>query len=224
MLTTRRLSYMRSTTRLLIEAQVAMAPIFSCRLFAQDLLHDRAPSAGVVVARAHYGPCSRLEMLVSSRTLSVGWGSDREDLCPCIVSTSWLWARGPVQRLGREVEIIDRLLRGVEALLFQGFDLDLQAQAHDRHMGSFREKFDVAGSAFAGPCSFALLTVLIVCALVEFIFSEDVKSLRLDGQSAEDDGKGDAEGGDEDDGEGEEEGGESESPVGYDLDMGLPLP
>ena len=119
-----------------------------------------------------------------------------------------------------KVEIIDRLLCGEEALLLQGFDLDLQAQACDPDMWSFREKVDLAGNAFAGPCSFALLTALMAYAPLELAFSEDVKSLRLHGQNAEGDGEGDAEGGGEDDGEGEE--GESESPVGDDLDMGSP--
>ena len=39
---------------------------------------------------------------------------------------------------------------------------------------------------------------------------------------AEDDGEGDAKGGDEDDGEGEEEGWESESPVGDDFEIVSP--
>ena len=157
---------------------------------------------------------------VRDLTLSVGWGSEREDLCPCIVSSSWLWARGPVHRPGGKVEIIDRLLCGEEALLLQGFDLDLQAQACDPFMWTYREKLDLAGNAFAGPCSFALLTALMAFAPLGLAFSEDVKSLQVDRQNSHDDGKIDAESGHEDDGEGE--GGESESPVGDDFEMVSP--
>ena len=51
-------------------------------------------------------------------------------------------------------------------------------------------------------------------------FREDVKSLQVDRQNSDGDGKSDAESGHEDDGEGE--GGESESPVGDDFEMVSP--
>jgi len=68
-----------------------------------------------------HGPANGLSCLkIRDVNLSVNWGSDREDLCPCIVSTSWLWARGPVHRQSG-VQILDRLLSGEEALMLQGF-------------------------------------------------------------------------------------------------------
>ena len=88
-------------------------------------------------------------------------------------------------------------------------------------MWTYREKLDLAGNAFAGPCSFALLTALLAFAPLGLAFSEDVKSLRVDRQHSDDDSKGDAESGHEDDGEGE--GGESESPVGDDFEMVSPV-
>ena len=73
-------------------------------------------------------------------------------------------------------------------------------------MWSDREKMDLAGNAFAGPCSFAFLTALMAFAPLALAFSEEVKTLCVDGQRA---GEGD---------EGDAEGGESESAGGDDIE------
>jgi hypothetical protein len=105
---------------------------------------------------------------VKDLNLSMNWGSEREDICPCIVSTSWIWIRGPVARKNR-IEIVDRLLCGEEALGLQGFDRSLRRLAGDEKF-SQRDLYDLAGNAFAGPCTIALVTALVACAPIADIF------------------------------------------------------
>ena len=77
--------------------------------------------AQIVWLEKKHGPAKDLAFLkIRDVNLSVNWGSDREDLCPCILSTSWLWARGPIRRKSG-VQIVDRLLTGEEDLMMQGF-------------------------------------------------------------------------------------------------------
>jgi hypothetical protein len=115
-----------------------------------------------------------LGVSIKDVNMSINWGSLPDNRCPCIVSTSTMWARGLyVDASGTRVRI-DRLLCGEEALALQGFGYDLQGHAEDPFAWTSKQKFDLAGNAFAAPCSFPLITAWV--ALVPFRKGMDAAS------------------------------------------------
>jgi hypothetical protein len=55
------------------------------------------------------------------------------------------------------------------------FDLSLQERARNPHAWSLREKYDLAGNAFAATCSLAFITAMVVSAPFEAAFADEVQ-------------------------------------------------
>lgn len=94
-----------------------------------------------------YGEAADLTQLrVRDLHNSLAWGSSREGICPCLVSSAIIWARGPCTFPDGTTECMDRLLSGQELLMFQGFDEGLQNRCQTEI--SHNELVDIAGNHF----------------------------------------------------------------------------
>ena len=62
-----------------------------------------------------------------------------------------------------------------DLLLLSRFDLSLQERASSPQAWSLREKYDLAGNAFAATCSLAFITAMVVSAPFEAAFADDVE-------------------------------------------------
>ncbi len=150
--------------------------------------------------------------------MSLGWGQTREELFPCIVSTSTMWIRGllPAHQ-GQPSQIVDRLVAGSELLSLQGFPLSFQEEAFSQYKGeiefSDQQKTDLAGNAFNGAVLGPLLSALISAAPIEKAL--ELMSLPFKGDG--DDGNREMESAHDDDSpmgfSEQEEAAESEAPV-----------
>lgn len=98
--------------------------------------------------------------------MTLAWSRVRQEILPCIVSSSVMWIRGVINETpdGQVKRVIDRCLSGAELLSLQGFPLCLQARA-DAQSGdtaekkfSDRQKVDVAGNAFNAAVLIPVLT------------------------------------------------------------------
>ena len=108
---------------------------------------------------------------VRDLNMSINWGTESRDECPCIVSTSLMWARGTYKNADNHLTTIDRALSGEEVLALQGFGHDLQRLADETQCWSSKQKYDLAGNAFAGPISHVLIIAWICCAPLDLSFA-----------------------------------------------------
>ena len=101
--------------------------------------------------------------------MSHEWSVDRTDYCPCIASSSNLWARGPrePEKLGAQRLVMDRFLCGSELLMLQGLDYSRQRFRQSESLADTLKEsdlVDLAGIAFNASVLYPLLTAVVSCA------------------------------------------------------------
>jgi hypothetical protein len=96
--------------------------------------------------------------------MTMEWGQCRTHMLPCIVSSSLMWLRGPVNQPTQPVRVVDRLVAGSELLCMQGLGFFMQGSG--QAVFNNKDKTDLAGNAFNGAVVGAMLTATMMQAPV----------------------------------------------------------